>query len=91
MLPKYSVCEIPNFGEVHYLLLVLSTFLTSKTEIRKIPVGHGKWKLVKMTEDDDSVVLYEKTVDLILFFGLYVGYCAEMDILVFWNPNEFNS
>lgn len=88
MLPKYSVCEIANFGEVHYLLLVLSTFLTSKTEIRKIPFGQEKWKLIKMKEDDDSVVLYEKTVDLILFFGFYVGYCAEMDILVFWNPNE---
>ena len=71
------------------MLGVLAIKLTSKTEISITPKGTKVWRI----EDGyghGKIHIYEEKLKQ--FFGMAIGYCAQMDILPCWRitPGEVN-
>ena len=67
------------------LLKLLSAGLSTKTKIMTVPVGTMVWRF----EVKRSYLSYGYEtiqVPLYRFFGMYVGYNVEFDILVCWTP-----
>lgn len=81
------IIESLRLKQTKLMLKSLSRDLTDKTEIIEVPYGTKSWRIVREVATFDGN--YKErfiTIDLQLFFGLWVGYETGFDILVFWKP-----
>ncbi len=71
------------FDQTKKLLVDLAINLSSKTKIQAVPEGTRSWA-VPMYDEHSEQRLKTITIELYPFFGMYVGYNSEVDILVIW-------
>jgi hypothetical protein len=72
------------FDETKRLLVDLAINFTSKTKIQAAPIGTRSW-IVEKYDEHSSQRLKTIVIPLYPFFGMYVGYNSEVDILVIWH------
>lgn len=84
-----------TFNETKQLLVDLAIHFTAQTRIVVVPLGTTKYVVEKMTEptlisdnennkSTNKPTITKIIIPLIRFFGMYVGFNSEVDILVLW-------
>ncbi len=84
MDPAKELIKELAFNEVKELLVDLAIHFSSKTKFLAVPVGTLDW-LVEKYDEHNSYPAKAIHIQLIHFFGMYVGYNSELDLLVVWN------
>lgn len=69
-----------SFKETKELLVDLANHFSEETKLVPVPVGTTFWYYFQQPKIIDSKII----IPLIPFFGMYVGYNSELDILVMW-------
>lgn len=84
MDPVDELVKELTFREVKELLVDLAIHFSDKTEIISVPVGTKTWIAEKFDEDRRLYPPKSIHIQLVHFFGMYVGYNSELDLLVMW-------
>lgn len=71
------------FDETRKLLVDLAIHLSKETKIQVVPERTISW--VVENYDTNNGNLTRIIIPLIHFFGMYVGYNSELDMLVIWD------
>lgn len=75
--------------QIQAMLRILAISFTKQTKFLEVPKGTFQYKFVDPDprfRSDDPRGYKETIVDLIEFFGMYVGYEPKRDVLVMWKP-----
>ncbi len=83
MDPVEELVKELTFNEVKELLVDLAIHFSSKTKALAVPVGTSEW-IAERYDEDGSYLPKAIHIPLIHFFGMYVGYNSELDLLVMW-------
>lgn len=70
------------FDDTKKLLVDLAINFTKKTQIQVVPSRTNSW-IVEIMEEN-TMPPRRIVIRLIPFFGMYVGYNSELDLLVIW-------
>ncbi len=82
-----NLANIISFENTKKLLVDLAINFSTKTKIQAVPCGTTVWTV----EQFDQFSSYPaKTIHILLmpFFGMFVGYNSEVDILVLWENEK---
>lgn len=88
MEPIEELAKELAFNEVKKLLVDLAINFSDKTKFLAVPIGTTQWTVDIYDNGDDPKFAYPNRaicIKLVHFFGMYVGYNSELDLLVMWN------
>lgn len=72
-----------RFNELKVLFMMLAIGLNENTKFIEVPRGTGAWRTPHMSKTG----YHETTIELVEFFGEYIGYDAESNIVVHWKKS----
>lgn len=82
------------YEDTQRLLKMLAIYFSAKTKLQEVPVGSREWYIAVPPQTHISeyepmhsnrpINVQKIVVPLIPFFGMFVGYNIEYDILFYW-------
>lgn len=76
-----------SFNETKKMLVDLAIHFSEKTKLEHVPKGTAYWAAEKVNNHGSypgNLTSSKIIIPLIPFFGMFVGYNSELDILVMW-------
>lgn len=77
-----KIVRMVSFNQTKKLLVDLAIHFSEKTELLSVPPGTSIWLVENFNEEGH--LLETIRIELVHFFGTYVGYNSDLDLLVMW-------